>query len=75
MDAMKKVVLTEGSAGKAKLGAAAGRGERMIERYMAGKSSPSPDTGYRIAVACELSEEDALAVARECATWKGQRTA
>lgn len=74
-EAMKTLILKEGSTGRAKLGAAVGRGERMIQRYLKGDATPSPDNAYKLARECGLDEADALAIARECESWKGQRTA
>lgn len=73
--AMNEVVLKEGSSGINRLGMVIGRGERMIQRYLKGDSTPSPDNAYKLALESGLSEKVALAVARECTSWKGQRTA
>jgi plasmid maintenance system antidote protein VapI len=75
VQAIKTVLLKEGESGKGRLADVIGRRTRMIERYIDGDAVPTQHNAFRLAVACGLGEEDAAAIARECASWKGQRTA
>ena len=72
--AMKDVVLREGQTGKGRLADTIGRKIRIIEHYIEGSHTPNPSNAYKLAVACGLGEEEALAVARECSP-EGQQTA
>jgi hypothetical protein len=65
VELMTQLIVREGSAGKARLSLAAGRGDRMIERYVKGLSVPSQSTSYKLARACGCSDSEALALASE----------
>lgn len=62
---LNDVVLREGARGKARLSMAAGRGEKMIDRYRNGESVPPADVVHSLALACGCSDREALALARE----------
>lgn len=72
---MKEVIIREGSTGRMKLALAAGRGEKMIERYLKGTSAPGSDVVYRIAKACGCSDKDALALASKASNERAKETA
>ena len=65
MEKMNRMILVEGAKGKAKLALAAGKSERMIDRYRQGKSKPSSDVVVQLALACGCTEQEALALASE----------
>lgn len=75
VQAIRDVLLKEGETGKGRLADVIGRQTRMIERYVDKVASPSQGNAYKLAVACGLGEEDALAIAKECASVASQRTA
>lgn len=65
---MNDMVVREGSQGRMRMALAIDRGERMVRRYLNGESIPSQKTAYRLALACGCTDEEALAVARECSS-------
>lgn len=65
---MNEVVLKGGARGKSTLALAAGKSEKMIDRYRKQLSTPPTDVARALALACGCSEEDALALARECSS-------
>jgi transcriptional regulator with XRE-family HTH domain len=65
---MQRYLIVRGPTAKAVLSQQAEKSPRMIERYMSGAASPSQHTAYKLALACGLNEEDALALARECSS-------
>lgn len=75
IQAMKDVLLKEGETGKGRLADAIGRQTRMIERYVDKSQTPTESNAYKLAVACGLSEEDALAIAKECGPADDHQTA
>ena len=74
-DLINTVLLKEGRGGIARLAHIAGKGERMIDRYRLGHSVPYSETAYKLAMACGLNEEEALALARECSPVRAKETA
>lgn len=75
IEMLNTVVLREGPRGKARLSLAAGRGEKMIDRYRRGESIPPADIVRSLALACGCGEQEALALARECLPEARKRTA
>jgi hypothetical protein len=63
MDRMNRLVQLDGARGKARLCLAAGKSERMIDRYRSGLSEPPTSVMVQLALACEFTEEEALAMA------------
>lgn len=64
-----------GPTGRRKLALAADRGEQMIERYRKRQAVPPSDVAFKIALACGLGEDEALAIARECPSEDVKETA
>jgi hypothetical protein len=62
IEVMKEYVTVNG---KADLCKASGRGERMIERYIAGQAVPSTQVKYKLARQCGLNHEEAIVLAHE----------
>lgn len=75
VEAMQSTILSEGQTGKGRLADSIGRKIRIIELYLNGSATPSFENAYKLAKACGLEEPDALAIAKECAPHKSQRTA
>lgn len=61
-DKLKLFVIKQGPKAKEALSQAAGKSPRMIDRYLNGEAEPSQHTSYKLALACECSEEEALAL-------------
>lgn len=64
-EVMTRYMDKEGKAGKLKLALAICRGERMIDRYWNGESTPSRDTAFKLALQCGLNEGEARELASE----------
>jgi transcriptional regulator with XRE-family HTH domain len=54
--------------GKADLCKAAGKSERMLDRYLKGQSIPSAQVRYRLARQCGCNHEEALDIAQEASS-------
>lgn len=72
--AIETVMIREGQTGKGRLADVIGVGTRQIERYVDQDVTPKPDVAYKLAVACGLSDVEALRISAECAPTR-QRTA
>lgn len=59
-DKLKLFVIKKGPSAKAELSLAANKSPRMIDRYLNGTADPSQHTGYKLALACGCSDEEAL---------------
>lgn len=69
---MNEYVTVNGMAGKARLSEATNRSVRSVETWLTGKSVPSAQIRYQLAVACGCTHEEALELAQEPQTAKGK---
>jgi hypothetical protein len=63
---MNEKILREGARGKARLSLAAGKSEKMIDRYRKHQSKPPTDVARQLALACGCTEREADELALEC---------
>ncbi len=60
-----QITIKGAASAKAIFKKATGRSSRQVERWLAGENVPSAHSQYLLAMACGLSKQDALALARE----------
>lgn len=66
IDLMKQKIRKDGPSAKLTIALAGGVGERMIERYITGQSSPRPDGAYLLAKACGATDSEAEDIRSSC---------
>ena len=74
IELIKIKIASEGPGFRLKLALSIHRNEQAISRYVAGKTSPRPETAYILAKECGASDQEADAIKREC-LHAGQKTA
>lgn len=73
-DAVNQLLIVKGVEAYSVIGRAIKRSPKTVRRWMK-EGVPSPHYAYKLALACGCSEEDARAIAAECASERARESA